>query len=182
MINLTVILFLIVRIFSTPIANALQKKLAEDISPTVIYFYTYALLSVCYLPYVSKYIDSEYLSPELIILVLIAGLLCTFGNICLIKSIHLGELSVLGPINSYKSIVGLIIAFILLKESPSLYAIAGIILIIFGSKLIFESEAEGFSFKLLKRKDIQLRILALILTGARVLFSGVLWGHYGLHC
>ena len=170
MINLSVLLFLIVRIFSNPIANALQKKLAEDISPTVINFYTYAILSLCYIPYVSKYINLEDLSLELIILVLIAGLLCTFGNICLIKSIHIGELSVLGPINSYKSIVGLVIAFILLKETPSLFAIAGILLIIFGSKFIFESEAEGFSFKLLKRKDIQLRILALILTGAEAAF------------
>ena len=45
-------------------------------------------------------------------LVLFAGLLCTLGNICLIKAINLGELSVLGPINSYKSIIGLIFAFI----------------------------------------------------------------------
>ena len=170
MINLTLILFLIVRIFSNPIANALQKKLAEDISPTVINFYTYTILSVCYLPYISKYINYEELSYELVILVLIAGLLCTFGNICLIKSIHIGELSVLGPINSYKSIVGLIIAYILLKEAPSYIGLTGIFLIIFGSKFIFDSEAEGFSFKLLKRKDIQLRILALILTGAEAAF------------
>ena len=86
MINLSVLLFLIVRIFSNPIANALQKKLAEDISPTVINFYTYAILSLCYIPYVSKYINTGELSLEFIILVLIAGLLCTFGNICLIKS------------------------------------------------------------------------------------------------
>lgn len=170
MINLSLILFIIVRIFSNPIANALQKKLAEEISPTVINFYTYALLSICYLPYISKYINTEYLTPEFIILVLIAGLLCTFGNICLIKSIHIGELSVLGPINSYKSIVGLVIAFILLKELPSYYGLIGIFLIIFGSKFIFDSEAEGFSFKLLKRKDIQLRILALILTGTEAAF------------
>lgn len=170
MINLSLILFLIVRIFSNPIANALQKKLAEDISPTVINFYTYTILSLCYLPYVSKYINFEELSLELVILVLIAGLLCTLGNICLIKSIHIGELSVLGPINSYKSIVGLIIAYILLKEMPSCYGLIGILLIIFGSKFIFDSEAEGFSLKLFKRKDIQLRILALILTGAEAAF------------
>ncbi len=170
MVNLTVILFLIIRIISNPVANALQKKLAEDISPTVINFYTYALLSLCYMPYVSKYINVEELTPELVIIVLIAGLLCTFGNICLIKSIHIGELSVLGPINSYKSIIGLIMAFIMLKENPSLLALFGIFLIILGSRFIFISEKEGFSFALFKRKDIQLRILALILTGIEAAF------------
>jgi uncharacterized membrane protein len=165
MVNLSVLLFLIVRIFSNPIANVLQKKLAEDISPTVINFYTYLLLSICYLPYISKYISPEYLTPELIILVLIAGLLCAFGNICLIKSLHTGEPIVLANINSYKSIVGLLLAFILLKESPSLYAIAGIFLVVIGSRFIFD---RGISLKLLKRSDIQLRIMALLLTGAEV--------------
>lgn len=165
MINLALLLFILVRIFSNPIANALQKKLAEDISPTVINFYTYALLSICYMPYISKYISTECLTPEFIILVLIAGLLCAFGNICLIKSLHTGEPIVLANINSYKSLAGLIIAFMLLKELPSLYSIAGILLIVTGSRFIFD---RGLSLNLLKRNDIQLRIMALLLTGTEV--------------
>lgn len=43
-------------------------------------------------------------------------------------------------------------------------------MIIWGSKFIFQSSKEGFSFKLLKRKDIQYRIIALVLTGIEAAF------------
>ena len=165
MLDLYLILFLIVRIFSNPIANVLQKKLSNDISPSLINFYSYALLSISYLPFVNKYIIPDYITVQFVLLVLLAGLLCTLGTVCLIKAINIGELSVLGPVNSYKSIVGLLLAFIFLKEIPTSWAIAGIILIIFGSKLIFDNEKEKFSFRLLRRKDIQLRLLALLFTG-----------------
>lgn len=87
------------------------------------------------------------------------------GIVCIIKAIHIGELSVVGPINSYKSVVGLIAAFLFLGEIPTLIALFGIFLIIWGSKYIFETTSEGFTFNVFKRKDIQLRFLALILTG-----------------
>lgn len=87
------------------------------------------------------------------------------GIVCIIKAIHIGELSVVGPINSYKSVVGLIAAFLFLGEIPTLIALLGIFLIIWGSKYIFETTSEGFTINVFKRKDIQLRFLALILTG-----------------
>ena len=162
--NLSLIIFLIIRIFSNPFANVLQKRLSCEIKPSVINFYSYLLLSVSYLPFINKYISADLFTIQFTSLVLFAGLLCTLGTVCLIKAINIGELSVLGPINSYKSIIGLILAFIFLKEIPSFYAIIGIFLIILGSKLIFDTEKEGFSLRLFKRKDIQLRFLALIFT------------------
>ena len=162
--NLSLIIFLIIRIFSNPFANVLQKRLSCEIKPSVINFYSYLLLSVSYLPFINKYISADLFTIQFTSLVLFAGLLCTLGTVCLIKAINIGELSVLGPINSYKSIIGLILAFIFLKEIPSFYAIIGIFLIILGSKMIFDTEKEGFSLRLFKRKDIQLRFLALIFT------------------
>lgn len=161
---MNLIVFLILRIFSNPIANVFQKKLAVVNSSFTINFYSYLILSLLCLPFCPKYFlhisDISYWA-----IVLTAGFLCALGTACTIKAVSIGELSVLGPINSYKSIIGLVSSFILLKEIPSVLGIIGMVLIIWGSKFIFSSSEDGFSFKLFLRKDIQLRLLALLLTG-----------------
>lgn len=96
---------------------------------------------------------------------LISGVLCSVGTICLIKALESGELSILGPINSYKCIIGLVSAFVLLGEIPDVAGFLGMILIIYGSWFVFDATKEGFSFRLFKRRDIQLRFFALILSG-----------------
>ncbi|MBQ8886102.1 MAG: DMT family transporter [Candidatus Gastranaerophilales bacterium] len=165
MINVLTIFFLIVRIISNPIANVFQKKLSTNISSLVINFYTYLFLSIISSFLIFSQDISNILNLEFISLVIIAGFLCALGTICLIKAINIGELSVIGPINSYKSVIGLISAIFLLKEIPSCLSLIGIFLIILGSKYIFETTTTGFSLNLLKRKDIQYRLLALLLTG-----------------
>lgn len=162
---LATILFLIIRIVSNPVANAFQKKISNDISCVVINFYSYLFLSLMCIPFCLKYLDWNFLTSNFIALTLLAGFLCALGTVCVIKAINIGELSVIGPINSYKSVVGLFAAFIFLREIPSLWALFGIFLIIYGSRYVFSSAEEGFSFKLLKRKDVQLRFLGLLLTG-----------------
>ncbi len=158
------ILFILIRIFSNPIANSFQKKLADSISSITINFYTYLFLSIGCLLNINKLIEYNY-NKEFITLVFIAGFLCTIGMICMIKAVNIGELSVIGPINSYKSVISLIIAFFLLGEIPTFYGIIGIILIIIGSRYIFLEDGSKFSLNILNRKDIQLRFLAMTLTG-----------------
>ncbi len=168
-ISLLLVIFLIIRILSNPIANVFQKKLAVENSSLTINFYTYTLLSLCCLPFLNLVFSQTY-SLYFWFIVFMCGFLCTLGILCIIKAINIGELSVVGPINSYKSIVGLIASLFLLKEIPSLFGLLGMFLIIWGSKFIFVSSAEGFSFKLFKRKDIQYRLIALVLTGIEAAF------------
>ena len=155
------------RIFSNPIANMLQKALSERHSAVLINLYSYGLLSlaciinVCIADYNWVSYGFNFWSY-----VILAGFLCTLGTVCLIKALQCGELSVLGPINSYKCLVGLLFGFMILGEVPSVKAILGVLLIICGSWFIFDTVKEGFSFKLFKRKDIILRFCALFLTGA----------------
>lgn len=158
------ILFILIRIFSNPIANSFQKKLADSISSITINFYTYLFLSIGCILNINTLSKYNY-NQEFITLVFIAGFLCTIGMICMIKAVNIGELSVIGPINSYKSVISLIIAFFLLGEIPNFYGIIGIILIILGSRYIFLEDNSKFSINILKRKDIQLRFLAMTLTG-----------------
>lgn len=160
---------LTLRILANPIANAFQKKISQRNSAITSNFYTYLILSIAALPFALKTDWSKY-NSELYIYALIAGFLCATGTACLIKALQSGELSVLGPINSYKSIIGMISALILLHEIPPFIGIFGMILIILGSRFIFETTKEGFSPQLFKRKDIQLRFLALLLTGIEAAF------------
>lgn len=165
MINIITVFFLIIRIVSNPIANLFQKKLTNQLSSFTINFYTYLILSIFCIPFICSYVKLEFINSNFISLVLLAGFMCALGTVCTIKAVNIGELSVLGPINAYKSVIGLIVALVFLKEIPSFFAITGMVLIIIGSKYIFETEENGFSFNLIKRKDIQLRFLSLILTG-----------------
>jgi drug/metabolite transporter (DMT)-like permease len=82
----------------------------------------------------------------------------------MVLALKQGELSVLGPINSYKAIVGMIFGIFLLHEYPNIYGVLGIGLIIIGSYFILENP------KALLRKDIQYRIYALIFTAIEAVF------------
>ncbi len=158
------ITFILIRILSNPLANVFQKKLAEENSSFTVNFWGYIILTIFCIPFIPN-ISTSYYTIEFWIYVFLAGFLCALGNACLIKAISIGELSVIGPVNSYKCIIGLISSMILLKEFPSFLGLIGMFLIIYGSKFMFQNTKEGFSFKLFKRKDIQLRLLALLLTG-----------------
>lgn len=88
----------------------------------------------------------------------------------MVKALHKRELSVLGPINSYKSIVGIIIGIFLLSEIPNFWGLLGVFLIIFGSYFVLDTTEEKFSFALLKKKEIQYRIWAMILAAIEAVF------------
>ena len=123
---------LVSRILANPVANVCQKKLVESTSSLVVNFYTSLILSIgCIVPALG--INWTSYSVEFWLYVFCAGLFCSMGTICLIKALNYGELSILGPLNSYKSVVGLISAFLLLGEFPSRLAMVGVGLIIVGS-------------------------------------------------
>lgn len=155
---------LFLRIISNPVANAFQKKIVQRNSAIVSNFYIYAFMSLCCIPFVMN-TDWTHIGANVYGNAFFAGMLCSTGTACLIKALQSGDLSVLGPINSYKCIVGLVTAFFLLGEIPTLLGFAGMILIIWGSWFVFDATEEGFSIALFKRRDIQLRFLALLLTG-----------------
>lgn len=161
---LTTIIALCLRITSNPAANAVQKALSKKHSATMINLYVFGFLSLfCIIP-ASLNNWSSY-TLEYWNYVLLAGCLCTLGSICLIKALQYGEMSILGPINSYKCLVGLLFGYSLLGEIPSIRGIIGTLLIIFGSWFIFDTvKTDGF-FKILFRKDIFLRFCALFFTG-----------------
>lgn len=154
----------LLRIFSNPVANMYEKKVSMEGSSLYTAFYSYLIMGLCCIPFAFNF-DWAAMPVEFWKYTVAAGLLCAVGRACMVKALQLGELSVLGPINSYKSVVGLIVGIFLLAEIPSIFGLLGMVLIIWGSWFVFDTTSEGFSLKLLKRQDILLRIAALILTG-----------------
>ncbi len=183
----------LLRIFSNSTANLYQKKSAELSSPILVNLYSYLLMSLfCIIP--ALFINWNIYPPIFWVYVVFAGLLCTIGTIALIAALKIGDLSVLAPINSYKSVIGLISAIFILKEFPNTTEILCILLIIIGSYFVIDSKEEKFTIKTFLRKDIQLRFFALFCSGIEASFlkkiilmssfsiSLILWCFSGFIC
>lgn len=153
---------ILVRIISNSYLNVFQKLLTnKGQNSSVVNFYTYLGLSVVGLMFCGNVFG--ILSKELLQNVLIMGFLGACGNYFIIKALSVGELSTLAPINSYKPIVALIVAFFYLKEIPSLNCFLGVLLIILGTFLLNE-------FCIKNKFAVFYRILALIFSGTEAVF------------
>ena len=161
LLNIIAILF---RIFSNSFSNVFQKKLTKSgEAATCINCINYILMSLISIPLLLL-VNFSLITPEFWLYAIAGGITGAIGNCFMVLALKQGELSVLGPINSYKAIVGMIFGIFLLHEYPNIYGFLGISLIIIGSYFILESP------KALLRKDIQYRIYALIFTAIEAVF------------
>ncbi len=161
LLNIIAILF---RIFSNSFSNVFQKKLTKSgEAATCINCINYILMSLMSIPLLLL-VNFSLITPEFWLYAIAGGITGAIGNCFMVLALKQGELSVLGPINSYKAIVGMIFGIFLLHEYPNIYGVLGIGLIIIGSYFILESP------KALLRKDIQYRIYALIFTAIEAVF------------
>lgn len=161
---------LLLRILSNPIGNVFQKKLTEQNNhPLLVNLLTFSILGIlCIVPALQQdWGQVSYLSWYYGV---IAGIFGAVGNGFLVKALQGGDLSILGPINSYKPVVGILIGIVFLHEIPSIWGIIGIALIIYGSYFVLDTMKERFSWSLLKNKEIQYRIWAMILTAIEAVF------------
>ena len=164
------IIAIILRILANPFANVFQKRLTgSGHNALTVNFMSYLLLSVACLT-ISPGTDWPALSVGFWLYALLGGIFGSVGNAFLVLALHRGDLSILGPVNSYKSIVGMVTGIVLLGELPSLMGFAGVVVIVFGSYFIFETIKEGFSWRLLKNCEIQFRLTAMVLTAIEAVF------------
>lgn len=161
LLNIIAILF---RIFSNSFSNVFKKKLTKSgEAATCINCINYILMNLISIPLLLL-VNFSLITPEFWLYAIAGGITGAIGNCFMVLALKQGELSVLGPINSYKAIVGMIFGIFLLHEYPNIYGVLGIGLIIIGSYFILESP------KALLRKDIQYRIYALIFTAIEAVF------------
>lgn len=153
-----------IRVAANSLSNVFQKKLAfEGENPVIVNFINYLLLSLFSIPLLF-FVDFTGINLTFLLYALAGGLTGAVCNCFMVMALEKGELSVLGPINSYKAVIGLIFGMLILHEIPNMYGIMGILLIISGSYFILESP------KALMKKDIQYRIYALIFSAIEAVF------------
>ena len=157
----------ILRILSNSLSNVFQKKLTllrqKPSQTNFINYFILSCLSIIFLFFTGIPELGEYFWSYAI-LGGISGALC---NYFMVEALKFGELSILGPINSYKAIIGMFFAIFLLGEFPNIYGLLGICLIIFGSYFIFGT----LNFKeIFKRKEVQYRLCALFFSAIEAVF------------
>lgn len=157
-------LAIIIRILTNSMSNVFQKKLSlEGENPVVVNFINYFILCIFSIPLIFL-ANIPITNINFIIYALLGGLTGAICNCFMVLALKRGELSVLGPINSYKAIIGLIFGMIILHEFPNIFGLIGIALIIIGSYFILETP------KAFLKKDIQYRIYALIFSAIEAVF------------
>ncbi|MGZ3861407.1 MAG: EamA family transporter [Flavisolibacter sp.] len=159
------------RILSNPVANVFQKDLTvRGHHPLVVNFLSYLGLGVLCI-FIGFRVSWNQLPPDFWRYAIGGGIVGSVGNAFLVKALQKGDLSVLGPINAYKSVVGIIVGMFLLGEQPNLWGLLGTLLIIGGSYFVLDTTPERFSWALLRRKEIQYRIWAMALTAVEAVFT-----------
>lgn len=154
----------LVRIIVNPLSNVFQKQLAHrSADPLFIISSTYGFLMLISLAFWPQ-LRFAGLTSDFWQSIIVSGLLAMLGNVFLVKALHIGDLSVLGPINAYKSVVGLLIGIFLLNEVPGLWGLTGMLLIVTGSYvvLIDQKQHTGFSWEVFQRPEVKMRLLALV--------------------
>lgn len=161
-----------VRILVNPVSNVFQKYLTQrQAHPLFVVTSTYGILSIgCLfylLPNIPNNLPASFWHNSFIF-----NTLGVAGNYFLVKSLHRGDLSVLGPINAYKAFVSLLFGLFLLGEIPNTWGIGGMLLIIAGSYFVISqpSSTQGFSWSIFKQKDVQYRFLALFFSAIDALY------------
>ena len=172
---------LVVRIFANPAASLFRKKLTLPGAgcpggagclgndPSVVNLVTYVVLSVACVPWALG-VDWGAMSRDFWWNCLLVGLFGGVGNAYVVKALQCGELSVLGPVNSWKSVVGMAVGVVVLGEVPGVWGLVGVALIIGGSYFVLVRTGERFSWRLLGRRDIRYRLWAMILTAVEAVF------------
>ena len=174
------LLAVIIRILVNPFSNVLQKQITlKGQHPLFINLATYTLLA-----FISVFliydISIQSLDTEFWIYSIAGGITGALGNGFIVKALEKGDLSVLGPINAYKSIVGMLFAFIIIREVPNIWGLMGIGFIIVGSYFVLDTTEEKFSWQLFKTPAIQYRLAALVLTGIQAVLDKKVIEHSNL--
>ena len=165
--------FVLVRILANPISNVFQKQLAHRRAhPLFIITVVHAALTVMCLPWLAH--GGTQMTTAVWINMLIAALLAVTGNVLIVYALSESDLSVLGPINAYKSVVGLILGVFLIGEWPTVTGLAGVLLIVAGSYFVIERKADqplsNAFVRFFSERGIQLRFAALFLSATEAIF------------
>lgn len=167
------LLLVFLRIACNAWLNVIQKRVLErQIASALLVAATFVLLAILIAPLLFFYsfidLPASFWGNMLLVIALDVP-----GNFFLVKSVGLADLSLIGPLNSYKPVVALVLGIIVLGEFPGLQGWIGVAIIFTGSLLLatrhpaFQSN-QNKSFW--RDRGAQFRLLALLFTAAASIF------------
>ena len=165
-------LFIATRIVANPVSNVFQKQLTRHgANPLFIIGATHALLTLAVLPFAggAGSLDAAFWAN-----MAICAVLAVVGNVLLVYALRSTDLSILGPINAYKAILSLVLGVFLIGEVPSLFGLAGVLLILMGSYVVVDRaphQPRGDAFlRFFRERGVQLRFAALVFSATEAVF------------
>ena len=168
------ILAVIIRIVANPLSNVFQKQLAQrSAQPLFTIVVTLGLLTVLVLPVVAR-LPLGALGAAFWVSIVSAAVLAVAGYLFLWYALRSTDLSVLGPINAYKAVLGLALALVMLGEVPTGFGLLGVALIVAGSYFVVDrvpGQAHRSAFRqFIRAPGVQLRFAALICAATESIF------------
>ena len=168
-------LFVVARIVANPVSNVFQKRLTQrSANPLFIIGATHALLTLGCLPFLFLGSRPLPLLPGFWPNIVLCAALAVAGNVLLVYALESTGLSVLGPINAYKSVIGLVLGVFLIGEVPTPMGAAGVLLILAGSYFVVDRDVNqprrnAFA-QFFRERGIQFRFAALGLSATEAIF------------
>lgn len=165
--------FVLLRVLANPISNVFQKQLTQRLAhPLFVIAVVHATLTVACLPWLARH--GLNISTTVWVNMLIAAVFAVTGNVLIVYALREADLSVLGPINAYKSVVGLVLGVFLIGERPTPIGLTGVLLIVGGSYFVIDRKiSQPFSnafVRFFSERGIQLRFAALFLSATEAVF------------
>jgi drug/metabolite transporter (DMT)-like permease len=165
--------FILSRIIANPLSNVFQKKLGAYADARLIILGTHLLLSLVCLPALF-FLPVLRLSIPFWENIVLCALLAVGGNMLIVAALQSADLSVLGPLNAYKSVGGVLLGALILGEYPNAIGILGILMILGGSFFILDRGGSGARENVftgfLKSRGVRLRLAALVLSASEAVF------------
>lgn len=167
-------LFVAARVIANPISNVFQKQLVQRSANSVfIICATHGLLTLVTLPLLCGAVKVG-LGRDFWANMLLCALLAVASNVLLVQALKLTDLSVLGPINAYKSVISLVLGIFLIGEMPTVMGLGGVLLIVAGSYLVVDRQPDqprrNAFVQFFRERGIQLRFAALGLSATEAVF------------
>jgi drug/metabolite transporter (DMT)-like permease len=168
------ILAVVARVVANPISNLFQKQLAQRAAePFAVIFVTHGLVSAIALPVLAR-MPLDELGPDFWTNIAIAVLLAVAGYVFLWYALRSTDLSILGPVNAYKAVIGLLLSVALIGEVPTVPGLIGVALIVAGSYFVVDRVPGEPRRRALRQfvgeRGIQLRLAALVCSATESVF------------
>lgn len=130
------VFILIARILSSPLVNLFQKRITgAGFSPGFVVLISYSFFTILSAP-LFIVLRPFHFPAEFWISILILGTVDLLGNLFLVRSLAIIDLSVFGPLNAYKPVFALAAGIFVVGERPGIAGITGVLIILAGSYLL----------------------------------------------